>query len=283
MKKEHKGEILILSSSIFFAITAILVKVLTNTFSALFVILIRFIIGIILSISFIKITKASFKGLKSWDSVWRGFTGAAAMVLFYVSIQLSSSARASMLNLTYPFFVLLLGGLFYRQRITKKQVYSLILSIIGVLFVFYDGTTYGFLGNFMGLLSGFFAGFAVHYISRLRKKGVSSYTVYLSACLFGLIPALFAFKEYTLINSNNIIMLGIIGVSTFIAQYLMTKGYKYVTPNRGSILMYSYIPIITLLSYFFVDEVITFRFIIGMVLIFFGILVKDKPCVGNGC
>ncbi|MBU0614815.1 MAG: DMT family transporter [Nanoarchaeota archaeon] len=276
MKNENKGELFILSSSIFFAITAVLVKILTGTFSGLFVSLMRFGIGIVLAVTIMKSGKKSLKGFMTKDYILRGIFGAIAMIFFYISIQLSNSARAAMLNLTYPIFVMILGAMFYGHKITKKHVVSLALGVIGVVFIFYDGTSYGLLGNILGLLSGVAAGFAIHHISRLRAMHVSAHNVYLSTCLFGFIPALFAYKEIVKINMTNVWVFLVMGVMIYIAQYLMTKGYKYVHPTRGSILMYTYIPLTAVLSYFVVDERITVKFIIGALLIFIGVMFKEK-------
>lgn len=279
MKDELKGELSIFLAALFFSISVVLIKVLSNTFSALFLALIRFTVGIILILSAMKITKTKFRTGKLKDWIGRGIFGSIAMIMLYWSISLSSSARASLLNKTYPFFVLVFGYAFFSQKATMKQVSSLALCLVGVLFVFYDGSKYSMLSNFIGLLSGITAGFAIHYINRLSKQRVSPYMIYLPPCLIGLIPALFSYKEFVNINPSNAVILLLAAGTIFIAQMFLGYGHRFVTPARGSLLIFLGVPITIILSYFIVNEQFTTRFYIGTLAILAGLFIKDKKII----
>ena len=274
VKEETKGEITILISNIFFAITAILVKLVPGIFDGFFISFIRFIVGIILCVLFIKFLKSGFKvhGKIFW--ILRGFCGAGAMILYFVSIQMTSSGRATLLTNTFPIFVALFGFLFFKEKVRLYNIISIILCIIGIFLVFYDGSKYPLTGDILGLIAAIMAGFAVIFLKGLREKN-NSIIIYLPVCLFGLLLTSFSAGQIVSVNIPILIILITTGVAAFFAQIFMTYGFKFVSSTRGSIITFSKIPMTIVLS-FFVGEEFKFKFIIGTILIIIGLVVNRK-------
>jgi drug/metabolite transporter (DMT)-like permease len=272
MNKKLLGELSIMASALFFAITAILIKTTSGVFSGLFISLVRFSVGIILVIVSIYLTKRSFKvkDKKAW--LLRGFFGAIAMVLYYVSIQLTSSGRATLLTYTYPVFVAIYGYLFFKEKLTTKTIISVILGVTGILFVFYDGSHYPLYGNLLGLMSAVFAGIAIHYIKILRELH-NSIMVYLPACIFGILFTLPSIREGINLTFNSFALLALIAITVFIAQMFMSYGYKHVSPTRGSIIALTAVPLVILFSYF-IGEEMKIRFFIGTAFIIAGLIIN---------
>ena len=268
-------------AAVLFSVSMIIIKILSKTFSGLFIALTRFIIGIVLVLFAMKLRKHKFRIGKPKDWILRGVFGAIAMITLYVCIQLASSARASLFNKTYPFFVMLFGYLFFKQRATKKQITSLALCILGILFIFYDGSKYSMISNLIGLTSGFTAGFAVIYLNKLSKQNVSPYLIYLPACLLGLIPTATRYHEFANVTPISAILIVIAGTTIFGAQSFLGYGHKHVTATRGSILAMIELPLMIILSYFIVNEQFTIKFFIGALLVVGGLLIKDKKINPN--
>ena len=273
MKSALKGELLILFSSFLFAITALLVKFVSSNVDGFFLAFGRFIIGIILCVLFIIILKKGFviNDRKLW--VLRGFYGSVAMILYYLSIQITSSGRATLLNLTSPIFVALFGYLFFKEEIKLKHLLSLSLCIIGIIFVYYDGSRYSLLGNTLGVLSGVFAGMAIHYLKLSGEKD-NPYMVYLSACVFGLVISVFSIKQASALTVNSALILIFAGITAFIAQMFLTNGYQHVSPTKGSIISTMTVPLALLFSYFFVGEEMKLKFFVGTILILIGLIIN---------
>ncbi len=269
---KYKGEILLIISALLFALTSILVKFVSAEFSGMFISLIRFIIGIIFGYILLRLQKIPIRinDTKSW--VLRGIFGAIGMITMYVGISLTSSGRATMLSNTYPVFVAFFGWLFFKERVSYFSIISLILCIVGAIFIFWDKSNYSKLGDTIALISGISGGMAINYL----RKGVlvdNPIIIYLSTCIFGLILLPITFNEWKSITLIKLFYLIIIALMAFFAQIAMTEGYKYLNATKGSIISYSGIPLTLFLSHFLVDEVFKKRFIIGITLILAGLIL----------
>ncbi|MEJ5273110.1 MAG: DMT family transporter [Spirochaetota bacterium] len=269
---KYKGELLLIISAFLFAIASILVKFISKQFSGMFISLIRFIIGIIMGYFVLKFQKIPIKinDTKSW--ILRGIFGAIGMITMYVGISLTSSGRATMLSNTYPVFVAFFGWIFFGEKISLNSILSLILCIIGAVFIFWDNSNYSKLGDFIALISGISGGMSINYL----RKGVkfdNPIIIYLSTCIFGLILIPFTLKEWKNINLINLLYLFLVAIIAFIAQITMTEGYKYINATKGSIISYIGIPLTLLLSYIFVNEIFKKKFFIGIILISLGLFL----------
>lgn len=273
MLKQRRGELAIFLACLFYTSTTISVRLLAANFSGLFISLFRFCIGIVLVAVTIIALKESFRihQLKYW--ALRGIFGAAAMTLFYLCIQTTSSGRATLLAGTYPFFVALFGALFFKERLRGNSMLALVLCVAGLVLIFHDHSRYSLLGNAMGLCSGILSGFAVHFIKKARE-GNHPMNVYLSACLFGLPLCVSSAPEALHITPWSLGLLLIMAVCTFIGQILASYGFKYTTATRGSIIGLAEIPL-TIFCSLFLGEEMRPRFVAGTIVILAGLLVNQ--------
>jgi drug/metabolite transporter (DMT)-like permease len=95
--------------------------------------------------------------------------------------------------------------------------------------------------------------------------------------MFGMITMPFTFGEFTNITASGFILLFLIGLLTFVAQILMTYGYKEVPASKGSMIFYLETILTIFLSLMIVDEIITTRFIIGCTLVILGLVINNSP------
>ncbi|MBN1622233.1 MAG: DMT family transporter [Endomicrobiales bacterium] len=279
MTKELKGEISILVSCLIFGIIAVLVKMAAAAYSGAFIASIRYIVGVLSVVLFLKILRKPMiiHDIKYW--LLRGIFGFAATTLFYVAIKITSSGRATLLVNTYPAFVVVYGYLFFKEKIYVQDIIRLVMCLIGAVFVFYDGSDYNIKGDLLALLAGACAGFAVHYIKKSREKN-NSFTVYLATCSFGLLLIPFTYKQAYSVHFNAALLLIVIALLGFVAQIAISYGYKYVSATKGSILSYATIPMALMLSYF-INEEFKLRFFIGILFIASGLLIAHNKVETN--
>ncbi len=263
-------------SAILFAVNSVIVKIASETYSGIFISSIRFLFGILFTLSAILISGQGFRinNKKYW--ILRGVAGAVAMISFYVAIHLTSSGRTAMIEKIYPIFVTIFGFLFFREKITKSIITSLVLCTAGLVFIMYDGSKYNIVGDLIAILSGIAASFAIIFIKKARETD-SSLIIYLSPCIFGIVTIPFSFNEFRLITPHGFTLLLLIGLFTFAAQVMMAYGYKEIPAGKGSIIFYLETVLTILLSLVIVDEVITARFIIGCLLVILGLLINNSP------
>ncbi len=276
MRKIFLSYAMLYMSACLFALNSVIVKIASESYSGIFISSIRFLFGILFTISAIIISGEGFRinNKKYW--VLRGVAGAVAMISFYVAINITSSGRTAMIEKIYPIFVTILGFLFFREKVTKGIIASLVLCTAGLFFIMYDGSKYNIAGDLIAILSGIAASFAIIFIKKARETD-NSLIIYLSPCIFGIVTIPFSFNEFSLITTNGFFLLLLIGFLTFAAQVMMAYGYKEVPAAKGSIIYYLETVLTILLSIVIVNEVITVRFIIGCILVMLGLIINNSP------
>ena len=276
MNKQLLSYVMLYLSAVLFAVNSVIVKVAAETFSGLFISSIRFLFGIFLTVIAIKFSGRKFRVINKKYWILRGLAGAAAMICFYVAIHLTSSGRTALLEKVYPIFVTIFSYMLYKEKITKNIIFSLALCTAGVFFILYDGSRYNIIGDLIAICGGIAASFAIIFIKKARETD-SSLMIYLSPCIFGMITIPFTFGEFTEITMKGFLLLFLIGLFTFVAQIMMTYGYKEVRASKGSIIFYLETILTIFLSLMIVDEIITARFIIGCTLVILGLVINNSP------
>ena len=156
-----------------------------------------FIAGVILYIflkvshrSRIRVTKKEFLAILEVSLVF-GFVP----IFLYASYSYIGSGLSTTLHFSYPIFVVVLEILFYRVRVTKKQLLCLILCTAGMLLIYTPGGEVSLLGIFLAVVSGVL--FAVYIVLYERSYAKT-------------VPALtFAFWQM-LISSVEMMLIGVL-------------------------------------------------------------------------
>lgn len=102
-------------------------------------------------------------------------------ILLISSYDHLDTGSATTLNFTYPIFVLLLGGVFFHQRITVWDVGCFVLCSIGVVLLCGFGGRFSWIGFWQALGSGIAFGCYVLYLEQsriLEELPMASFTFY---------------------------------------------------------------------------------------------------------
>lgn len=271
--RKHRGEASLFLSAFFFSLTALAVKAASVHFTGAFIAFFRFGVEILLCFGLLYALRQQFRVKKPGTWLLRGFFGAGSMALYFVAISLSSSGRATLLFNTYPLFVALTGALFFGKKMNAGHVASLLLCGAGVWLVFHDKSDFGPLGDAAGLLSALFAGISIHFLQRSRESN-TTVIVYLAAAFFGIVfTAPWAGSAVSL-SWPLAAMLAGVGAVSLAGQLLMSYGFKYIHPTRGSIIAYSSLPLTMGASFFLFQEQYHPLFFLGTFFIVAGLLIN---------
>ncbi|MFH1802251.1 MAG: DMT family transporter [archaeon] len=137
MKKEGIGTLLafltaIISGFSIFANKFFIVGLDPLVFTAVRAIIIGFVF-LVLSLVFNSWGKKENKKINWAYLLIIGIIGGGlAFFLFFSGLKITTGGRAAFLHKTLPFFVLILAYAFLREKIAKKQVWALVLMLIGV-------------------------------------------------------------------------------------------------------------------------------------------------------
>jgi drug/metabolite transporter (DMT)-like permease len=240
-----------------------------------FIALFRFVTGIVLGAALLIATRQPFQihHKKSW--VLRGIFGSSSMVLYFVAIQMTGSGRATLLGNTFPVFAALFGFVIFGERSSAAQLISIALCLLGVGFVFYDGSATSVWSNSIALSVGVTRGMAVHFIKQSAEEN-HPIVVYLATCLFGLVILPFAMNEVTNITPVLLFLLLLIGILALAAQILLGYGFRSVSATKASVITYASIPLTVFFGYC-IGEALRPRFLLGTAIIIFGLLVNAGP------
>ncbi|MBN1243923.1 MAG: DMT family transporter [Spirochaetales bacterium] len=266
-----KGMSALYSAAVLFAFTSVFVKLASRSFPGTFVSAARFAVGVILCLALVIPGRRGLGGAHFTDWLFRGVFGALSMAATYAAISLTGPGRATLLTNIYPLFVVVFGALFFGERPGIRIVASLALAIGGVALVVRDGSGSSLPGDALALTGAVFAGLAVNFVRRASHSGCDPIFLYLSPSLLGLPLFFLAPLPSVAPTGAAILFLVAVGIGAFMAQLLMTTGYRSIPAGQGSVVFFAETGLTVLLGTLIAGEIFTIRFLAGLVLIVFGL------------
>ncbi|BDU50999.1 DMT family transporter [Haliovirga abyssi] len=275
LNTKFKGYFLVFISVLFFSFMTLIVKLITknNNIPGVEVTFFRFLIGFIIIYSIKSIKKKKIVPVNK-KALWaRAILNTLAVILFFVTIQLSTVTKANIYNLTYPIFVAIFAPFFLDEKLTLKKAFIVLLALIGTyLVVGFNFKEVG-LGDITGILGGVVAGFAIISLRKARLTD-ESFTILYYLMKIGLVITFFSFVWFFKIPSvYELLLLVSVGAVSFLGQFFITEGYKYISALGGSILSSSRIFVAAILSIIFLGELLKLNVIIGGTLIFLSVVL----------
>lgn len=206
------------------------------------IILGRSIFAIVALFLVIKITKEKFNLETKKEYLILLALGAVLAIhwiTFVESVQISSVAVGLLTYSTFPFFVLLIEGIFLKTKITKTEIILAIAVFIGVILILptYDLSSNLTLGAIYGILSALtFAILAIANRNFVQKYSGSKILFYeiIGSAIF-LSPLLFL--QEIKIDENNLKLIFIFGaLFTATSHTLFIRGMKHISAQKTSII-----------------------------------------------
>ena len=217
-----------------------------------------------------------------------GFIGSfIPAILFAIAQTKLDSGVTGMVNALTPVFVLIIGFLFYNQRITTLKVLGLILAFGGTALLMFYGNGHGYQFNFFAffvvaatILYGINVNILKFNLTELDPIAISSISIFMVGPLAAV--QLFWFTDFTSTFSQEpkaagalayLALLGIVGTS--LALMLFNKLIKMTTPLFSSSVTYL-IPIVAVAWGLLDGEKLNMMHYIGMSIIIGGVYMANK-------
>ena len=208
-------------------------------------------------------------------------------VCYFLTIERTTLAAASILLYTAPCFVMLMSAWFFKEKITLQKVAALVLAFVGC------ALASGFAGGDIGLgalMTGIGAGLGYASYSIFGKVALGKYQTFTvifytfavaSVCLlpFAGLPAMasvFAARPEGIVPA-----LGLGLVSTFMPYVFYTYGLKYVEAGKASVLAFAEPMVAAVAGIVIFSEPLHAKNVLGIVLIFAAIVLLNIP-IGKG-
>ncbi len=192
----------------------------------------------------------------------------------FEAMKLLPIAEAVLLNYMAPIFVTILALIFFKEKIVKRTVTSLVLSMIGIILIVFSKNGFEW-GNLSGIIIGLSAGLAYAIFLVLSKDALRSlpnYTLVLYSAFFAsviLAPSLITVR--LTLPWNFWLMLIILGVvNTAFAVSLFFRGLKKIKAQEAAILCYLEPVSAAFFGFFFLGQTLTPIAVIGGGLVILG-------------
>ncbi|MEH7912488.1 DMT family transporter [Staphylococcus pseudintermedius] len=268
MNTKVKGILAILISAIGFSFMAVFFR-LSGDLPVFQKSLARNFVAMFIPLFFILKYKQPFFGKLSSQPllVTRSVLGLMGVLLNIYAIDHMVLSDADILMKLNPFWTILLSLIFLKEFIQKYQITSMVIAIIGMLFVVKPEFSSDVIPAIVGLLSGVFAAPAYTAVRALSTRE-APYTIVFYFSFFSVIVLIpfvaFTFEPMSLIQ---IVYLILAGLSAAVGQIGITVAYSYAPAKDISIFTYASIIFTAIIGFILFNESPDFYAIIGYIII----------------
>jgi drug/metabolite transporter (DMT)-like permease len=226
--EHHRALLTMVVAATAFGLMAFSAKIACTRLSGPEVAMIRMAAGLLPGIVVPRYRRAALTFNRLDLLLYRGFFGGLAVMLYFLAIEHTTAGTATLLNYTAPIWSGLFSMLFIDERISPRVLLPLPVALIGIFLVVHAGS-FGF-GSWtiVGLSSAVSSGAAVTAM-RAARRSESSWSVYASFCLLGLlVNAPLALRSWKAPNGRDWVALAATALFAMVAQLLLTFSLRWV-------------------------------------------------------
>jgi len=196
---------------------------------------------------------------------------AAGWYFLFQAMKLIPIGAAVLINYLAPVFVAVLAPSVLHERLEKKIAIAIVLSILGVFLISYQGLGSGEL-NILGIIFGLLAAMSYGVFVIYSKQTLVKLSYYTVAMYSYLVSALILSPSLLLIKSplspNSLILLFLMGVlNTGVAVTLYLKGLRSLKAQEAATITYLEPLSAIIFGYFMLGQEISIGIILGGALI----------------
>lgn len=225
-----------------------------------------------------RIEKADYK----WFAIILTITCFTIAPIVYAFQRLEIGTAAFLFYSSFTIFAYILGMMFFKEKMDRYKVLSLVLSFAGMLLIF----TFSFswlllLPMFLAVFNGVTSGAEVVFSKKISGKYSNAQ---INALMFGTIAVTHLILSFLLGEKMDVgllttslpvlllfVLAAIVGMATVIA------GFKYVEPSIGAVVGLMEIVFSVILGYYFLSESLSANVLLGGFLILVASLLPNLP------
>ena len=220
------------------------------------------------------------KGKLSWSVlISRSVFGTIGLVFNFYAITHISLADSTIIQKLSPFVILILSYIFFKEKMTKFQMFAIIIAFIGVGFIIKpSGNGFISMGALAALLGAFCSGIAYTCVRYLGTHNVSGeFIIFFFSTLSTLLLLPYLIFDYKVMTMYQLSMLILAGASATIGQYGVTFAYKYAAAKNISVFDYSQVLFSGIFGFIFFSEFPDLQSLIGYIIVIsVGIILVKK-------
>ena len=281
MKQTSIAKIALFLTAAIWGSTIAISKLITDVFSASFIVAFRFLIASVVLI-FVSIPKRNLlnKSYFVWG-FWMGITLFASYMLQVIGLTMETSpGKSAFLCTTYSVMVPFLYWFITKETPKFHHILCVFLCLIGVGILSLSGGWHMSNGDILTVLSGIPYAFNIvlSSIACRNRDALLLTTIQLSVvAIFALIVVILGHSfptQMPLASIGAIIYLGLF--ATALCLYFQSYGLKYENASVGGMILSLESVFGVIFSILLYKEQITLRMLLGFVIIFMAILLSQK-------
>ncbi len=205
----------------------------------------------------------------------RGFSGATALFLFFLTIKHMPLASATTIQYISPIFTVLLATQMQGEKVRPLQWLFFLLAFVGVFVIkgFDDRISFLYLG--IGICSALISGLAYNAIMKCRQTDHPITVVFYFPLIATPITGLACLTiEWVTPTGIEWFLLIVLGVFTQFAQYYMTKALH--ADHSSRIMPFKYFGVLYALGigFLFFGETLPYMSLLGIGLVLIGVILN---------
>lgn len=199
----------------------------------------------------------------------RSVFGTIGLVLNFYALSHISLADSSIIQKLSPFIIIILSYIFFKEEMTRFQVFSIIIAFIGItLIIKPSGNNIISMGALAALLGALCAGIAYTCVRYLGTHNISGeFIIFFFSSLSSLMLLPYLILDYRTMTYYQLSMLLLAGISATIGQYGVTFAYKFAAAKNISVFDYSQVLFSGIFGYMFFGEFPDFQSLIGYIIV----------------
>lgn len=221
--------------------------------------------------------------------IWMSLTGIAGFnTMLYIAVHYTTSINAALVNASTPVIILVLSIFFLKEQLTPSQIFGIMISIIGVLFIISRGSlavllTFSINQGELWML-GAVGMWSIYSVLVKRYSAIfPEYGLFMVSIVIGLL-LLIPFAAYEWIvghpmvwSFKTIFGLAYVGIFASIVAFLAwNRAVADIGPGKASPFL-NLIPVFAaLFAILFLDEVLVWSQIVGGILALCGVLITTN-------
>lgn len=261
MKDRTRGVGFLLGAAFTFTLMSTCVKLAGQRLPAMELVLARGVITLVLSFIWLRQTGVPIWGNDKTRLLLRGALGFGGLSCFYTALTLLPLAETTVIHYINPILTAVLAALLLKERVSWVLAVGIALSAAGVLLVGRPGFLFGGgeplppLGVAIAVAGAFFSAGAYVTVRRLRKTDHPMVIVFYFPLVAVPLTIPLVWRVFLMPKGIEWLWLIGIGVTTQIAQVLLTHGLAKVPAGRAMAIGYSQIVFATVVGIVIFTEI----------------------------
>lgn len=231
MTAQQKGFIYTALSAVCFATGGLLIKL--NTWSSMSINGMRSFFAFFIFLLYMKLTKHQFKF--NWKVLLGVVANSMMGITFIMANKMTTAANAIVLQFTLPIYIMLLTWIFLKKKPDKVSVISGMISLVGIMFFFFESLSLGGMtGNVLALVSGFFYAI-VFLIKQIPDSDFESSAIISFVLNFAIgIPFILQETDWGIMNLSTGVLQGVVQIG--LAYIFLNMALDKVPPVGASLI-----------------------------------------------